>query len=208
MVLRPTREHATDNQQTYFVGSATWERRSLFHVERWAELWVDTLQHYRGKGYLLHEFVVMPDHFHALITPLVSLERAVQYIKGGFSYRAKKELGSNMEVWQKGFPDHRIRDAEDYDKHQHYVWLNPVKAGLCARPQDYRYGSASGRWQLDPIPQRLKPLSLTAACGAAEATPFQSTSNWVSGAEEGAPFQNKASVESENKTSVEREDEK
>src|SRR6266566_7977562 len=35
----------------------------------------------------------MPDHFHVLITPTITLERALQLIKGGFSFRATKELG-------------------------------------------------------------------------------------------------------------------
>lgn len=78
---------------------------------------METQLHYRGKAYLLHEFVVVRDHFHLLITPLTSLEKAVQYIKGGFSHRAKVGLGSNMEIWQRGFSDHRIRDWEDYRLH-------------------------------------------------------------------------------------------
>jgi len=90
------------------VTSSTWERRALFRNVQWAKLLIDTICHYRGIAYLLHEFVIMPDHFHVLITPLTSLEKAIQFIKGGFSFRAKKELGSNMEVWQKGFSDHRI----------------------------------------------------------------------------------------------------
>jgi len=93
------------------VTTSTWGRRDLFRNERWANLLIDTINHYRGSAYLLHEFVIMPDHLHLLITPLTSLEKAVQFIKGGFSYRAEKELGSNMEVWQKGFSDHRVRNA-------------------------------------------------------------------------------------------------
>jgi putative transposase len=48
--------------------------------------------HSQGK-FLLHAFVIMPDHFHALITPAenVSLEKAMQYIKGGFSFRLKSK---------------------------------------------------------------------------------------------------------------------
>jgi REP-associated tyrosine transposase len=84
------------------VTTSTWGRRALFHAEPWSRLIIDTLYHYRGSAYLLHEFVIMPDHIHVLLTPLTSLEKAVQFIKGGFSYRAKKELGSNLEVWQKG----------------------------------------------------------------------------------------------------------
>jgi putative transposase len=59
-----------------------------------AQLLVEILQQYRlQKEYLLHEFVVMPDHFHLLITPTETLERALQLIKGGFSYRASKGIG-------------------------------------------------------------------------------------------------------------------
>jgi putative transposase len=52
--------------------------------------------------------VVMPDHFHALVTPAdeISLEKAVQFIKGGFSFRLK----SSLPVWHPSFTNHRIRD--------------------------------------------------------------------------------------------------
>ncbi|HEY2472120.1 MAG TPA: transposase [Terracidiphilus sp.] len=125
-------------------------------------------------AYLLHEFVLMPDHFHLLITPSVALERAVQLIKGGFSFRTKKELGSNAEIWQRVFSDYRIRDFEDYGKHRHYIHLNPVKKHLCERPEVHRYSSAHPGWKLDPIPQGLKPGSLMgSAIGTTEVVPFQ-----------------------------------
>jgi putative transposase len=178
MVLKPAREHATNNAQTYFVTSDTWERRALFHAEPWARLFFKTLLSHRGEAYLLHQFVLMPDHFHLLISPSISLEKAIQLIKGGFSFQAKKELGSNMEIWRRGFADHRIRDAEEYDKHLHYIHLNPVKKHLCANPVEYRYSSAYPGWKLDPIPQRLKPqVIIGPTCGTAEAVPFQSSSN-------------------------------
>jgi putative transposase len=174
MVLKPTREHATNNAQTYFVTSDTWERRALFRNEAWARLFFKTLLTYRPKFYLLHEFVLMPDHFHLLMTPTTALERTVQLIKGGFSYRAKKELDSGAEIWQRGFSDHRIRDTQDYDKHLYYIHLNPVKRGLCPAPSDYRYSSAYLGWKLDPIPQGLKPPNPAAYSGTTEVVPFQS----------------------------------
>jgi putative transposase len=51
----------------------------------------------------------MPDHFHLLITPFETLERSLQLIKGGFSFRAKKELGFGGEVWQNSYYDRRVR---------------------------------------------------------------------------------------------------
>jgi putative transposase len=189
--LKPAREHATNNAQTYFVTSDTWERRALFHAEPWARLFFKTLLKYRDDAYRLHEFVLMPDHFHLLMTPMGSLEKAVQLIKGGFSFQAKRELGSNLEVWRRGFSDHRIRDVEDYDKHVHYIHLNPVKKHLCAIPAEYKYSSAFPGWKLDPIPQGLKPGDFIGAiCGTTEVVPFQNNGTRVmSGTAEAMPFQ-------------------
>jgi putative transposase len=104
----------------------------------------------------------MPDHFHVLVTPSGALERVVQLIKGGFSRRATVDLGSKMDVWQKGFSDHRIRDAVDYNKHKAYIAQNPVAKRLCEYPHYYEYSGASGRYFLDPCPQGLRPIGFDA----------------------------------------------
>jgi putative transposase len=192
--MKPRREHATNNAQTYMATSSTWERRLLFQAEPWAKLLIDTLYRYRGTAYLLHEFVIMPDHFHVLISPQTSLEKTVQFIKGGFSFRAKKELGSNMEVWQKGFQDHRIRDGNDYGAHVEYIHNNPVRAHLCERPEEYPYSSAQTGFELDAVPQGLKPQSSLGSDGAAEAAPFQSRTDAAlpQSKSDAAPLQTKA----------------
>jgi hypothetical protein len=138
-------------------------------------LFFKTLLAYRGQSYSLHHFVLMPDHFHLLITPAGTLERSVQYIKGGFSHRVKEELGSSAEIWQRGFSDHRVRDSEDYARHIRYIHLNPVKRGLCSDAWEYPYSSAYPGWKLDPVPQWLKSAGYTGSPdGTAEAVPFQS----------------------------------
>lgn len=89
-----------------------------------------TINHYSGTGYQLHAFVIMPDHLHLLITPTESVEKSVQLIKGGFSFRAKKELQWNGDIWQPGFTDHRIRDEQDWGRHLEYIRSNPMEARL------------------------------------------------------------------------------
>jgi len=71
----------------------------------------------------------MPDHLHLLITPAldVSLEKAMQFIKGNFSYRLGKE--AKVKVWLESFTNHSVRDAEDYEKHRSYIQLNPMRGG-------------------------------------------------------------------------------
>lgn len=174
--MRPTREISTANGQTYFVTSNTAGRKPFFKHERWTDLFIQTLLCYRPERFLLHDFVVMPDHFHALITPHESLEKAVQFIKGGFSFRAKKELSWTGDVWIAGFSDHRIRNDEDYMVHQRYIAKNPVEAGLTGRIEEYAFSSANGRFELDIFPRGLKPDSVGDVSGGAEAPPFQDKS--------------------------------
>lgn len=153
---------------------------------------LDCIYHYRGNAYLLHEFVVMHEHFHLLITPTGSLEKAAQFVKGGFSYRAKKELEYPWDVWQRVFSDHRIRNAADYDEHVTYIHMNPVRKRYCAKPEEYPYSSAFPGFELDPVPQGLKPQAVGALVGAAEAAPLQSkTTSGSGGAAEAAPLQGK-----------------
>ena len=148
----------------YFITTSTFQKQNILQSDRMAGLLVDVLLHYRQKQqYLLHEFVVMPDHFHLLITPQESLERAMQLIKGGFSFRAKRELGFRREIWQPSFYDRRVRDAEEYFAFRDYIRQNALKSGLALRAEDYRYSSAWPGLVLDEAPQRLKPAHALSA---------------------------------------------
>jgi putative transposase len=87
------------------------------------------------------------------------LERALQLIKGGFSYRANKELNFRGKIWQPSFHDRRVRDAEEYGGFRQYIWQNPVKRGLVVTAGSYPYSSAYPGVPLDEVPQRLKPVA-------------------------------------------------
>jgi putative transposase len=83
----------------------------------------------------------------------------MQFIKGGFSYRAKKEMNFQGEIWQKGYNEYRIRDADEFAKHVEYIWMNPVKAGLVEHPEDFPYSSARLKTEVDQAPPHLQPKS-------------------------------------------------
>jgi len=148
--VKPTR--AISPPGTYFVNFSTWQRRNLFVVEAYARLFLKTLYGYKRQGrFQLHAFVVMPEHVHLMFTPAIdiTLERAMQFIKGGYSHTAGIELGSKAEIWQRGFTDHRIRDAQDFENHRNYIHQNPVERRLVKRPSEYRYSSAFPGFKLD-----------------------------------------------------------
>jgi len=149
---------------TYFITASAFMKQNLLQSERMAHLFIELLYSYREqKKYLLHEWVVMPNHFHLLFTPIVTLERAMQFIKGGFSFQAKKRFGIGREIWQTSFYDHRVRDAEEYERFRKYIHENPVRRGLVEKAEDWPFGSANSKFHKDEVPQRLKPGKVSIA---------------------------------------------
>ncbi len=103
---------------------------------------IDVLRSYvAARKFVIHDFVVMPDHVHLLLTVEgdISIEKAVQFIKGGFSYRLKREFGYLGEVWQRGFSEVRVNDRESFLQHRDYIAWNPVKKGLADSPDEFPY---------------------------------------------------------------------
>jgi putative transposase len=154
--------HRTAPGTSFFVTTKAFQNRALFRVTEIAETVLESLQHYRHRGeYLLHEYVLMPDHLHVMITPSAtnSLEKAVQFIKGGSSFRLNQQRGQKMNLWNAGFHDWTIRDVADWNSKAEYIRQNPVKAGLAARAEDWPYSSANGKLALDPMPEKFLPAA-------------------------------------------------
>ena len=107
----------------------------------------------------LHDFVIMPDHLHLLMTlpSDMTIEKAMQLIKGGFSYRLKREFGYQGEVWQRGFSEVRISDGQSFLQRREYIVQNPVKAGLVDNAEQYPYCYT---YLAKKKAQGLKPRSL------------------------------------------------
>ena len=144
---------APQETRTYFVTAVTAERRRLFQVTATAELLLQTILDYRAQGkFLLHAFVIMPDHFHALLTPApdVSLEKALQFIKGGFSFRLK----SKRDVWMRSFNETQIATEDKFISCLRYIEENPLRQRLAATPESFLFSSAA-LGPMDPIPHHL-----------------------------------------------------
>jgi putative transposase len=106
-------------------------------VEKIARLFIEVMIAYRTqKKYLLHEFVVMPDHFHLILTPTgITLERAMQLKAASLFSEQKSE--SQERYWQPSFVDRRVRDSLEYARFKDYIWQNPVKRRLVRTAEDY-----------------------------------------------------------------------
>ena len=146
--------------KTYFITASAYMHQNLFQRTETADLLVTTLFGYRDRGeFLLHEFVVMPNHIHLLISvdDGHAVGRAMQMTKGGFSHAVGKAGLKLKAIWQPSYYEHRVRDEEEYERMRTYIHQNPVRRGLAEKSADYPYSSARTSWRLDDVPGRLKP---------------------------------------------------
>jgi REP element-mobilizing transposase RayT len=126
-------------QSAYFITLCCDGRRPVFSNAMTAARLVDNLRDtsliYR---FAVHAYCVMPDHFHALVAgrePASDLLRFVKNLKQTSSAEYQKEF--NRALWQKQFYDHILRERDSSDGVAGYIWMNPVRKGLCSDPREY-----------------------------------------------------------------------
>ena len=119
--------------ETYALTAVAYQRRRVFQSISNAELLISTFFRYRDQSrFLVHGFVVMPEHLHVLVTPAETIERTAQLIKGGYSFAIRKHFPG--EVWQPGYFAHRVTSAEDFSNQLAYIAGNPAARRLAEYP--------------------------------------------------------------------------
>ncbi|MGZ4789387.1 MAG: transposase [Terriglobales bacterium] len=94
--------------RTFFVTTTTYKRYTYFRDLTKAGRFFQSLYHYRRQNkFLIHAFVLMPDHLQLIMTPSFQmfLEKAMQLIKGGSSFR----MHLPEKLWQPSFTNHPDR---------------------------------------------------------------------------------------------------
>jgi acetyl-CoA synthetase len=103
----------------------------------------ETLLHDDGDKYDLFAWAIMPNHVHVALRPKPdhSLSGIMKTIKGVTSHKINKVLGRSGPLWQPDYFDRYIRDEKHFHKTVQYIEINPVKAGLCSKPEDWPFSS-------------------------------------------------------------------
>ncbi len=130
---------------TYFITVCAHMQQNLFQREEVAELMVATFLKYRDAGeFELHEYVVMPNHIHLLLSlnERQQLGRVIQLIKGGFSHSLRQSGIVFRAVWEQRYHDRHVRDANEFAEFSRYIRHNPARKHLVQNAQDYPYSSA------------------------------------------------------------------
>ncbi|OGR29420.1 MAG: hypothetical protein A2X83_06260 [Desulfuromonadales bacterium GWD2_54_10] len=111
-----------------------------------AEIVQNALLFFNDHRYTIHAWVIMPNHVHALFTPAEgwTLTKILHSWKSFSAREANKVLDRTGEFWQSEYFDRAIRDERGFIAAVEYIEYNPVKAGLCENPREWRYSSAFG----------------------------------------------------------------
>ncbi len=110
-----------------------------------ASLVCGAIVHFDRQRYRLWEWCVMPNHVHVLVKQLPGflLGDIVRSWKSFTARQANAILGRSGPFWMREYHDRRIRDEKHLNRARVYIRQNPVKAGLCKRPEDWPWSSAS-----------------------------------------------------------------
>ncbi len=125
----------------YFITFNTRERAPMLNQERLHRTFVDFCRKAGKRNITVGRYVLMPDHIHLFVVfpeAEMTLTRWVSLLKLALG-KELLQLGFARPHWQEGFFDHVLRNAESYGEKWEYVRMNPVRAGLCERPEDWGY---------------------------------------------------------------------
>lgn len=148
---------------THFITAPTFHHKRLFQNELYGDLLTDVLMRWRQEySVALHDYVIMPDHLHLLITSAdeAKFAAAFTHLQQVFSRELNSQYGYNGEVWNRAVRDRVLEDAADAKECVKKIHSNPVRGGYCANPGQYRMSSKSSHWTLDPLPEHLRERDL------------------------------------------------
>ena len=148
---------------THFITVPTFHRKRVFHNELYGELLTDVLMRWRQLASVqLHDYVVMSDHVHLLVTMKKSADpvAVLNQLKEQFTEELRAQYGYHGEVWDTSFGDQLVATLDQSEECAQHIHSNPVRVGYCDAPGEYRMSSRSSRWILDPLPEHLRASEL------------------------------------------------
>ncbi|MDR2462258.1 MAG: transposase [Verrucomicrobiales bacterium] len=118
-----------------------------------------------GQRYRLLEWSIMPNHVHVLLATMTG-HPVPQILHSWKSFTAKecnKILARRGTFWMEDYFDRFIRTEQHFAYARNYIRNNPVKAGLCQAPEQWRWSSAYGTRTSRPLADRMSALHVTAS---------------------------------------------
>jgi putative transposase len=114
-------------------------------------------------GFLLSAWVLLPDHLHAILYSAhpLTISRVLESVKDAATKRINRSRREVGRLFQPRFFDRALRTVREYNEKVQYIHLNPVKAGLVSRPEDWAWSSVHDYvGSVDQVPASVSGLSI------------------------------------------------
>jgi putative transposase len=96
----------------------------------------------RWKRWLCLAYCLLDNHIHLLVeTPEPNLGSGIQLLHGRYGTTHNRRHGTSGHVFQGRFGSKRVTTDEQLFTVVRYIARNPVEAGVCGRPEDWRWSS-------------------------------------------------------------------
>ena len=157
LTRHPTPGHAFAAQDRVLDRHASGPR--WLHDPRIADIVAEAILigEFDRRFYQLSAWVVMPNHVHLLMFPMVPVPVLMRWLKGSTARSANRIMGrTGQPFWQDESWDHYLRGSSQLNRTAAYIENNPVSAGLVCSAERWRWSSAG--WQAKP-PAPPKPVS-------------------------------------------------
>ena len=129
----------------HFITFSCYQRLPLLKSARARGVFVRELAQLRERlGFRLIGYVVMPEHVHLLLSEptRATLADALHFLKLSFAKRLHSQRPEKSgSFWQKRYYDRNVRDYREFVVKLRYLHRNPVKRGLVASPEDWKWSS-------------------------------------------------------------------
>jgi putative transposase len=117
-------------------------------------------------GWLCHAYCLMSSHYHlAIETPRANLPAGMQQLNGKHASRFNERHGRHGHLFGARYRSILIEDERYLLSLCRYIVLNPVRAGICTRPEEWPWSSYRATGGLDPTPQLLTTAVVLGAFG-------------------------------------------
>jgi len=126
-----------------FITCVTKDRYPYLKSKKDVDLFLATLSKVKEIiSFELLAYVVLPDHFHWLMKvnkPTGNFSKVMHSVKRNFTHNYKQvhNIQRTINIWQRGFWDHVIRDERDLELHFDCIHWNPIKHGYVTQPEDW-----------------------------------------------------------------------
>jgi REP element-mobilizing transposase RayT len=153
----------------YHVTSRGNDRAPVFLVDSDRRQFLETLGEVVGRcGWRCHAYCLMTNHYHLLVeTPRANLSAGMRHVNGLYTQRFNRRHERVGHVFQGRFHAVLVERETHFLELARYVVLNPVRAGLVRRAEDYRWSSLRASLGFEPIPSWLTPGELVRHFGSA-----------------------------------------